>query len=825
MTIAPQASKIFFNAAPVLGNNQLTVNQGQTVILTSNELSATDPDNSAPGLTFIVSGVMHGQFERVSMPGSAITSFTQAEVQGGAIQFVQDGGVVAPSYKVAVSDGKMTILPQSSLITFDASPVLTVNSLALSQGQTVLLSPVNLAATDPDNSASSLMFLISDVQHGYFESISDSGVPLSGFIQSQVQNGVIQFVSDGSVSSPGYNVSVSDGIITTPAQSASVAFNIAPTLVNNSLTVNQGQPLILTSGDLSATDPDNSAPSLTFIVSEVQYGHFESLTNRGVIITSFTQGQIQNGQIQFIPDGSSNPPLYSVAVSDGKASSPSQFSNVTFYVAPVLVNNVLSVKQGQTVIVTPAQISATQAGSAVGSLTFEVSNVTGGSFELVSVPGVAITHFTQAQIQAGGVQFAQDGTSTVPGYNIAVSDGQITPPSQISAITFDATPILDKNSLTITQGQTLILTSDQLSASDRETASSDLVFTASDVTHGHFEDVGAPKVAITTFGQQRIASGALKFVSDGSSHAPAYNISVSDGSLSTSPAAAIVNFSPGSTAPAIENNTVRNAIIGAVVSGVIGLGFFAFQLWVKRKAHQRFEKAATEGEGVGKQQAEFQQNVIRPIAKRILERIQITGFMGYVSDQTMHEALSAIGGLVHELEQQGVAVNLPDLSSTQQHRLLDTIARQTRLILVPKRACCSPSLFFCPEVTPHQIEENIPVIAAAVKKALKREEEVATPEEIKEQKNIDISSRIASPSGIDNPLDSREIELTSQPTVASSSIGSRFSTFPIVRQSAASLETRVEEIEQKTLQMKGQLTNVSKRLDHLESRPLLASSS
>ncbi len=86
----------------------------------------------------------------------------------------------------------------------------------MSQGQTVLLSPVNLAATDPDNSAASINFLVSNVQHGYFQTIFSPGVALNSFIQSEVQNGVIQFVTDGSASAPSYEISVSDGIITTP---------------------------------------------------------------------------------------------------------------------------------------------------------------------------------------------------------------------------------------------------------------------------------------------------------------------------------------------------------------------------------------------------------------------------------------------------------------------------------------------------------------------------------------------------------------------------------------------------------------------------------
>ena len=806
MVISPQATKISFNAAPVLINNQLTINQGQTIIVTGIDLSATDPDNNAPSLMFIVSNLLHGQFELVSSPGSAIANFTQAQVQSGAIQFVQDSGAIAPSYRVGVSEGKMTIPSQPSIITFDASPVLTINSLAVSQGQTVLLSPVNLAASDPDNSAASLNFLVSGVQHGYFQSLSNFGLALTSFIQSEVQNGVIQFVTDGSASAPSYEIAVSDGIITTPAQSSVVTFNIAPTLINNSLTVNQGQPVILTSNNLSAIDPDNSLTSLIFMVNEVQYGHFEVLTNRGVVATSFSQGQIQNGQVQFIPDGSINPPLYSVAVSDGKVSSLVQFSNVTFNLAPVLVNNAFTVKQGQTLTLTPADISATQGGSAVGSLTFIISTVTGGHFQLTSAPGIVITTFTQAQIQEGAVQFVQDGSATAPSYRLMLSNGLITTASQPSTVSFDSLPILEKNTLTITQGQTLILTSDQLSASDQQTPNNELIFSAIDVTHGYFEDViVAPGVAATQFAQQRIASGAIKFVTDGSSDAPAYNISVGDGVLSTPSSAAIVNFSPvAETTTFAENITLRNTVIGAVVSGVIGLGFFGFQLWVKHKAHQRLERATAESDGVGKQQVNFHKNVIRPVAKSILARIQVAGFMGYVSDKTMHNAISAISSLVHELEKRKVVVDLQTLSSAQQRLLLDTIARQVQQQLVPDRLCCSPSRLFCPEVTPSQIEENIIPIANAVKRALEDEVAFVAQPELKDQKNLDDSSHIDLPSVNDDP---------SEP-------GIELNRFNLFSKKQPSLEqaSLIAEFKKESSQMKDQLTQVLKRVDDLESR-------
>ena len=678
MTIPAQATQIFFNAAPVLINNQLTVNQGQTVVLNSNDFSATDPDDSAPGLNFVVSDVTQGRFEFLDSPSNPLFHFTQAQLQNGSIQFVQNNSIYAPSISMAVSDGKMTIPAQMTRVTFDASPVLTTNQLVLSQGQTVLMSAINLAATDPDNSAPSLIFLISAVQHGYFQRNSDLGAAIMQFAQGEVQNSVIQFVADGSTSIPGYQVSVSDGIITTTPQSSVVTFYVAPTLVTNNLSVNQGQSVIFTTDNLSAVDPNFGADSLTFIIGEVQYGHFELINNRGVLIASFTQRQIENHQVQFMTDGSSNAPVYSIALTNGKVTTPAQLSVVSFHIAPVLVSNSLSITQGQTLILTSAQLSATQAGNYVGSLTFTISGVTGGRFALVSAANIAITQFTQTQIQKGEVEFTQDDTATVPGYSVTVSDGQISTSLQPAEITFEAMPVLEKNILTVTQGQTLILTSDQLSATDRETPGGELVFTASVVQHGHFEDIGASGIATMQFSQQRIASGAIKFITDSSSDSPAYNMSVSDGLLSTPSSAAIVNFSP--SPEIVEQSTstiVRNAITGAIISGGVGFGFFVMQLCIRRRAEKYFEQATIDSEGVGKEQADFHKNVVRPVTKRVLERVKIAGITGYVSQNTARNTVSAIIDIIHQLERQGVNMDLHKLKAVDQTHLVDLIARKT----------------------------------------------------------------------------------------------------------------------------------------------------
>ena len=96
------------NDAPVLMSNSLNIGQGETVVLTALDLSATDIDSNPAALLFTVSNVQGGQFELASSLGSPVTNFSQAEVAGGQVQFVHDGSSQAPSYDVVVGDGSLS---------------------------------------------------------------------------------------------------------------------------------------------------------------------------------------------------------------------------------------------------------------------------------------------------------------------------------------------------------------------------------------------------------------------------------------------------------------------------------------------------------------------------------------------------------------------------------------------------------------------------------------------------------------------------------------------------------------------------------------------
>ena len=71
------------------------------------------------------------------------------------------------------------------------------------------------------------------------------------------------FVHDGGENAPSYDVDgLATAALTDGPSSATISFsanmNDAPVLGNNSLTVNEGQTVVLTAGDLSATDIDDA---------------------------------------------------------------------------------------------------------------------------------------------------------------------------------------------------------------------------------------------------------------------------------------------------------------------------------------------------------------------------------------------------------------------------------------------------------------------------------------------------------------------------------------------------------------------------------------
>lgn len=315
--------------------NQLIILEGSNITLTQNDLNIV---STQLGFSFSIQNLEHGQFELTSNPGMEITTLQPTQIANGEVKFFHDGGELPPRFDVDVTHSTFvfpsTFPSNVTFINVNDAPILQNNQLTINEGETIVLGSNNLSASDEDNPSSSLEFIITNIQNGQFELVSNPGGPITRFTQQQITNSEIQFVHDGGELAPTYYIQVTDGLTTTSAQNSAVNFvnnqDDPPTIANNALTITQGGTVTLVSANLQAVDDNSSPAQLTFTVVQVNGGQFELVSNPGVAITSFTQQMIDTSQVQFAQDGSNTTPSYQLIVNDGALSSSPQAGTVNF---------------------------------------------------------------------------------------------------------------------------------------------------------------------------------------------------------------------------------------------------------------------------------------------------------------------------------------------------------------------------------------------------------------------------------------------------------------------------------------------------------------
>ncbi len=96
------------NVPPHLaGDLQLTVDRGGSVRITTLDLTAFDPDDTAEDLTYTVTNPSNGFVALASARSASISTFTQADLESGHILFVHDGAQApAAGFDTIVSDAQ-----------------------------------------------------------------------------------------------------------------------------------------------------------------------------------------------------------------------------------------------------------------------------------------------------------------------------------------------------------------------------------------------------------------------------------------------------------------------------------------------------------------------------------------------------------------------------------------------------------------------------------------------------------------------------------------------------------------------------------------------
>eukprot|EP01035_Chromulina_nebulosa_P027260 gene27260-35817_t len=352
-----------------------------------------------------------------------------------------------------------------------------------------------------------------------------------------------------------FSYDVNDGI-TSVANTASVAVtpvNDAPTIVAAPLLVFEGGTMVLNALNFIVYDPDSS--SFTFTVSNVTHGRFQVKTgSTWGDASSFTTADINAGHVRFVHDGSEGAPTFSVQADDG--ASANNLSNTAngpvIYIpvndAPVITSASFAVSEGGTVVLHRSDFGVSDPDSS--NFKFTVSGVTHGHFQTYSHGHWSNdTTFTTAELDQGRVRFVHDGGETAPTFSIKADDGAFlnhaggTVAGTVQFTNVNDAPVITAASLAISNGGTVIIHPLDIGISDPD--SSSFTFYAGS-THGSFEILdGGNWISISStypVTSADIAAGYLRFHHDGSGIAPVITVTVSDGSASSAPFPANVDF-------------------------------------------------------------------------------------------------------------------------------------------------------------------------------------------------------------------------------------------------------------------------------------------
>jgi hypothetical protein len=404
------------NVAPVLAaiGNQ-AVNEGSTPILT---VTAADADLPAQTLIFSISGGADAARFTIN-PTSGVLSFASAPDYESPSDANRDN---VYAVTVQVSDGSLASTQAISVTVNnldDTAPVLGANRLSIVQGGSAV--PV-IAAADADSGSTQISFTVGGLSGGYFELDGAPGVAVTVFTQADVNAGLLRFVSDGGAAAPAYQLTPSDGVNAGVAQAATVSF----TRVNHA-------PVITSNGGAPAATiavAENSLPVTTTTATDADaLDVLRFAISGGADAARFAIDAVSGG-LRFIAAPDAEQPADAnadnryeviVSVSDGNLRAQQSLSIDVINVneAPTIVVNWLFLSKGGTTLV----LLGTDKDSAADALSYVASDVVGGRFEHLATPGVAITGFSQAEVNAGAVRFVVDASGESPTYALTLSDG------------------------------------------------------------------------------------------------------------------------------------------------------------------------------------------------------------------------------------------------------------------------------------------------------------------------------------------------------------------------------------------------------------------
>ena len=441
------------NDVPTATNDSFTVNEGASLTTPSNGVlnNDTDPDGDLLTATLVTSP-MHG-----------VISFNA----DGSFTYTHDGSeTTVDTFSYQLSDGMGgtdTATVTINILPVNDVPVASPDTYNGFEGGTINVSAVaGVLSNDFD-------------ADGDFLSVSLLTAASNGSVTLN-PDGSFTYLHDGSeTTSDSFTYTLTDGMGGTAI--ATVNITVAPRNDGPAIGTNTGMTVlesslgsVITNGMLHEADVDDGGTGVRYTVtSSVTNG---TLRLNGVAIVgggTFTQADIDFGRLTYDHDGSETlSDSFAFALSDGgEDGAMPAIGTFDITVIPTNDEESISTNNGVTVDegslgnpITPATLRTSDVDTPSNLLVYVLtSEPINGTLYLGGFALSTNDTFTQADIDAGQIEYDHDGSETISdGFDFEVDDGQGTRTSGSFGIVVNPvndSPIAQSDSYTIDEGATL----------------------------------------------------------------------------------------------------------------------------------------------------------------------------------------------------------------------------------------------------------------------------------------------------------------------------------------------------------------------------------
>ena len=493
--------------------------------------------------------------------GPAGTNKTVTTLEDTPYTFaVADFGFTDPA------DHPANVLIAVKIPTIPAAGSLTLAGVAVTAGQTISVASITAG----------------DLQ--FTPAANGNGAGYTSF--------TFQVQDDGGTASFGVDTDPSPNTITVNVTSV----NDVPAGTNKTITANESTQYTFAAADFGFTDSGDSPANALLSVAITTVPGAGGLTLSGIAVIAgqtISAASIAAGNLKFTPAAGVSGAGYASftfqvrddgGTANGAVDLDASPNTMTIDVvsvnnAPTGTNNTVTTNEDTAYTFAAVDFGFSDAGDTPSNnlSAVRIASLPGaGSLRLSGVAVASGQNISAASIIAGNLRFTPSANANGAGYtsftfqvrddggtaNGGVDLDPVARTMTINVAAVDDAPVIAHNTLTLTAGASVTLSGTQLSATDVDNAAAGLLFSISAISHGQFELLSAPGVAIAGFSQAQITGGEVRFVHDASSIAPGYSVSVSDGTLGAGPAVASISFSV-STGPSAPGPVVPPSGPGA----------------------------------------------------------------------------------------------------------------------------------------------------------------------------------------------------------------------------------------------------------------------